>query len=198
MENKLMPKAIRVSWRAIILFVLVWFIGASILLDFWPFIRSEGKWKTVTNTQYGFSVDYPTKWVARTYDEHGFKGEDEVKLRIYRSLLGVFEIAIRYQEASEPTLAEVVAWGDARITSINRNLVGRGEISYEEVTLWEDIIRGHTVARRVYKREGVMKEDVYIARTNDMIIITLQSEERDFDNYLEDFEAIVVSFKPLD
>lgn len=43
-----------------------------------------------------------------------------------------------------------------------------------------------------------MYEDIYIARTNDIIIITLQANESDFESYLEDFNAIVASFRPLE
>jgi predicted site-specific integrase-resolvase len=41
-------------------------------------------------------------------------------------------------------------------------------------------------------------EDVYVAQANDMIIITLQAEADEFDEYVEDFEAILTSFRPVE
>jgi hypothetical protein len=194
-----MRKQIQVSWRTIFLFLLVWFIGASILLDFWPIVRSEGDWKTVTNMEYGFSVDYPTKWKARTYGEHGFKGGDEIKLRVYRSLMGAFVITVQYQAMPDPTLLDAVSWGKSEIDNSISNLTARGEQpNYESIRLEEDVVNGYTVMRQTYKLGSVMYENVYIARTNDIIIISLQAEPSQFDGYLEDFNAIVSSFRPLD
>ncbi len=183
-----MRKQIHVSWPVAILFVLVWFIAATILLDVWPIVRSEGEWETVTNMEYGFSVDYPTKWKARTYGEHGFKGEDEIKLLIYRSLTGLFEIGVEYKEMPNPTLQDVVAWGESQINKSNYVLIK------EE----EEVLNGYPVIRQRYRLGSAMYESVHIARTNDMIIISLQADEAEFDSYLEDFDAIVASFRPLE
>lgn len=197
-ENN-MRKKIWVSWPVIFIFVLMWFIAASILLDFWPLVRSEGEWKTITNTQYGFSVDYPTKWTARVYDEHGFKGEDEVKLLIYRSSVGIFEISIEHQAMPDPTLEDVISWSQAQINNSVDTLNSLGKLSnYALITSEEENIRGHNVLRQRYTLAGAMFESVYIARTNDMIIITLQADESEFDSYLEDFDAIVASFRPFE
>lgn len=194
-----MRKQVRVSRRSILLFLLVWFLGTSILLDFWPIVLSEGEWKTITNVEYGFSVDYPTKWNARTYGEHGFKGGDEIKLRIYRSLTGIFVITVQYLEMPNPTLEDAVNWGNSRINDSIVNLRSQGKLpNYENIRLEEIIIDGHTAMRRRYRLGSAMYEDVYIARTNDIIIITLQAGDTEFDGYLEDFNAIVANFRPLE
>ena len=195
-----MHRKVRISWRTAILFVLVWFLGATILLDLWPLVRNKGEWKTITNTQYGFSVDYPTKWIARTYGEHGFKGGDEIKLRIYRSALGDFLIRIDYMVMPTPTLDDTVAWGQSKIDSSIANIIEQDrEPNFTLINLEEMAVNGHPVVRKRYKiRDGIMYESVYIARASDMIIITLQANELDFDSYLEDFDAIVASFRPLE
>lgn len=194
-----MRKQVQASWRTILIFLLVWFIGASILLDFWPIVRSEGDWKTITNLEFGFSVDYPTKWKARTYGEHGFKGGDEIKLRIYRSLTGIFVITVQYLEMPNPTVEDAVKWGNSRISDSIDNLRAQGKPpNYETIELEEITIDGHTVMRQRYKLGNAMYEEVYIARTNDIIIITLQAVETEFDSYLEEFNAIVASFRPLE
>lgn len=191
-----MRKKIILSLVITLSFLAIWLVVLSVLLQL-PINRSQTEWATITNAQYNFSVDYPTKWIARTYGEHGFKGEKDVKLLIYRSLLGYFEIAVYYQPASEPTLQDVITWGDMRIAKINQGLIRRGEETIEKSVIEEDTIDGHKIAKRVYWGGGVKNEDVYIARTNDMIIIRLQSEEDDFEKYLPDFEKIVQSFRPL-
>lgn len=43
-----------------------------------------------------------------------------------------------------------------------------------------------------------MFEDVYIARSSDMIIITLQSGASEFESYLDDFNRVVASSGPLE
>lgn len=185
-----MRKQIHVSWQVALLFVLVWFLGATILLDIWPIVRSEGEWATITNTEYGFSVDYPTKWKARTYGEHGYKGRDEIKLFIYRSLQGFFAIRVEYHEMSNPTLQDAVAWGESQINKSNYVLI------QEE----EEVLNGHPVVRQRYSYSlgSAMYEKVYIARANDVVLIQLQADEAEFDSYLEDFDAIVASFRPLE
>lgn len=190
-----MRKTFSIPWRTALIFVLIWFIVASILLDFWPFVRTEGGWKTLTHEQYGFTIDYPSQWVARQYGEHGHKGADEIKLIIHRSWLS-FQITLRRKEFSNPTLEDAVAWGDAMSSHLRGGLDEQGDPAYEE--MWEDNIQGHPVVRRRYKYRSTMYEDVYIARRNDLIIIRLQSEEHDFYNHLPDFERIVSSLRPLD
>lgn len=188
----------KISWKAAILFILVWFVAASILLDIWPIVRTEGEWRTITNSEYGFSVDYPTKWKARIYGEDGFKGGKEIKLRIYRSFIGIFLISVRYKSFSNPDLEDVANWGDQRIKEINENLSKRGEPVLEEMFLKDEIVRGQPVLRRRYGQRDYTNEDVYIARSNDMIIITLQAPTNSFESFLDDFNAIVASFRPLE
>lgn len=188
----------RTSLKIAFLFVLIWFLAASILLDWWPLIRPSNEWETITNLEYGFSVEYPTKWKAATYGEHGFKGGDDIKLRIYRSAFGAFVISVRYRAANNPSLEDVVTWGDRRIAEINGNYLQRGQTGCEILDEWSDVIREQEVIRRRYDCGDTSKEDVYIARTNDLIIIILQTDKGELDSYIEDFEAIVASFRPID
>lgn len=189
---------IKVSWKMAVLFVFIWFIAASILLDFWPIVRTEGEWQTITNSEYGFSVDYPTKWNARIYGENGFKGGKEIKLRIYRSAVGIFGISVRYQAFNNPNLEDVANWGNRRIEEINEYRLKHDKPLMEEVFLKEDIIREQAILRRRYAQSDYSIEDVYIARSDDMIIITLQAPTDSFESYLDDFNSIVASFRPLE
>ena len=190
---------LKLSWQGYVVFLGIWLLGASYFLGFWNYLNPPGEWKTVTNELYQFSVDYPTKWSAETYDEHGYKGGDEIKLQIYRAWMdyNYFVITIRQKEASSPTMDDVVKWGGERIKRINRN-TSRTDEMYRETRFVPDYIGETRVIMRRYGNEEMMNEDVYIARDNDMIVIMLQAKTDVFDQYLEDFYRIVESFRTLD
>lgn len=178
---------------------LIWFVVA-IIFDLWPFhqVPNQIVWKTASHSEYGFSVDYPTRWISRTYGEHGYRGQDEAKLLIDdRSPQNIFAITIFYFEKSDPSLEDVVFWGDLRIESSNRNFTRRGEDNYEVIDEWNDSINGEPITRRKYGNTSIVKEDVYLARDNDMIIITFQATPTDFQLYKDDFDRIISSFRPL-
>jgi hypothetical protein len=185
-------KNINLSFRGAIIFLIVWLLAASLLSDFWPFIRSEGEWATISHTEYGLAIDYPTKWVAKKSGEFGYKGATEEKLRVYPSFLSDTYIYFYYKTSSDPTLDRVVDWGDSMMNRFRDN------IGFEESPLEEGLLRGQPIVRRRYKFENFMFEDVHIVRPNDMIIITMQSSITDFDKDYDEFEAIVASFRPLD
>jgi hypothetical protein len=184
-------------WQVYVIFLVIWLLGASYVLGFWNYLNPPGEWKTITNDLYHFSIEYPTKWSARTYGEHGFKGGDEIKLQIYRSWTGYFVIAVRQRDAVDPNVNDVTKWGADRIKSINRNMP-RSHSVYQELSFERDYISGNQVLIRRYGNGEIMNEDVYIARENDMIIITLQAEADTFDQYLEDFYRIVESFHTVE
>jgi hypothetical protein len=167
------------------------------VLGYWNYLNPAGEWRTITNDLYHFSVEYPTKWSTRIYGENGHRGADEVKLRIYRSFTGYFEIAVQRKEAIDPSVNDVADWGEDRIERLNR-IKPRSRESYQELDFRVDFVEGNKVFVRRYADGEITKEDVYIARENDMIIITLQSETDDFDEYLEDFYRIVDSFRTVE
>ncbi|MCA9935759.1 MAG: hypothetical protein H6662_06730 [Ardenticatenaceae bacterium] len=192
-----MKRKIRyVSGPTALLFIVGWLAAFALLTGRWPNTRPDGEYKTITNTEYGFTVDYPTKWSAQIYGEYGLKGADQIKLRIAHSVFDQFVIYVNYQRATKPTLQEVIDWGNeltSRFRSTQESIA-----QYEEFGLQYDMIQDTPIARLRYRSWDRMYEDIYIARSNDMIIITLQAPKGDFDSYLEDFNAIVASFRPLE
>ena len=189
---------IRLPWWAVLLFIVGWGIMMASMFELWPTGRPEGEWATITNEQFDFTVGYPTKWRAETYDESGYRGAKDIKLRIYRSTLGGFEITVRYQKAVNPTLDNVKSWGDKRIKEANRNRANNGLPTYEIFEVQEDILNGTPITRTIYGNEEIMNQDIHIARSNNMIIIRLQSEAYLYEDRLDDFEQIVQSFEPLE
>ena len=91
---------------------------------------------------------------------------------------------------------DVAAWGEEILFDINR-ANGYGSY-YDPIDLQEEVINGYLVLRRSYRLGGDRDEDVYIARTNDMIIITLRTEQGEYERYIDDFNRIVSSFAPME
>lgn len=165
-----------------------------------PISRDTISWKTITHDEYNFSVEYPTKWLARTYGEHGYKGLDATKLRIYESNLGAFKIEVRLQAAENPTLDDVTDWGKRQFKHSQQTLANRGEGPLVEIALTDGHLNGYPIVRFKSKNQGsnVIRDEVYLARSNDMIMIILQSEESRYEGHLSDFERILNSFTPLE
>ena len=174
----------------------------SILLVGCNYSKNNSSWKTVSHEEYGFSIDYPSRWNAQTYDVDGRKGDKEVKLDVYSSLWGDLWISVRQNEnVPKPNLNDVIDWSNQRINKYQRSsLEHEGDLDYyfEEIFLNEDKIDEYSVMRRRYQLGILLREEVYIARETDMFIITLQYPETGFENYLDDFNYMVNSFSPLE
>lgn len=183
----------KVPWKTAFLFVIVWLLLASIALGYWPLIRDEGEIATITHELYGFSIEYPTKWKISQYGENGYRGNDDLKLQIYKSTLNNFAIFIYQTNASEATLHDVHSWRMQPITRLDRE-----EFKYNRISYDEDELRGHLILRHIYTINDIKYEEVYIVRSHDMLSIELQAPIDEFDNYLEEFDAIVASFRPLE
>lgn len=169
----------------------------------WPLKSPElsEQWKTITHPQYGFSVDYPTKWTAQIFGKYGYRGTNDLKLSIYRNTflgLDMFEIEIWYHPAESPTLDDVVKWGDIQIAQKNRNLRERGNEQYKEIKMWTSSIDDNSIIQRRFGNSAITYEDTYIAREHDMIIIRYQNETDRFENVLTDVERVIQSFRPLE
>ncbi|MEZ4592627.1 MAG: hypothetical protein R3D55_15995 [Chloroflexota bacterium] len=180
-------------WKAPLIFVIVWFLLASIALGYWPLIRDQEEIATITHDLYGFSIDYPTKWKIRLYDEDGYRGFDDLKVRIYENNLSQFGISILQTTASEVVLQDVYSWRMQTIGQPNQE-----DFKYNEISLTEDNLNGHPILRHIYTVNNTKFEEVYFVRAHDMLSIRLHAPIGEFDNYLEEFEAIVASFQPLE
>ena len=172
----------------------------------WPLppprsLPPEGTITSLENPLYNFSVDYPIKWSGDIYEDAGFKGAKDLKLRIYKnSLFGqsMFRIAVYYQPATSPSLEDVEEWGAFKFASSNHSLREHGEEEYKEIDLSEDEINGFRILRRRYGNNEVTREDVYIARRNDMVIIRYQNFTDDFENMYDEANGVIESFQPLE
>lgn len=187
-----------ISSSLLFLFLLGWLILMAVLTDSLPFGRGEeGEWSRVTHEQYGFSIEYPTKWRIETYGQHGHRGLDEVKLRIWETNLNSFKIEVWRFPYSSPTLEGVLKWDDAWIERARQSVTSRGGDDFEEIALLEDMLQGEPILRRTYKLGDALYEKVYIARSSDYIILKMQAPEGSYDIYIDDFNRIAASFSPI-
>lgn len=191
-------KTVHVSWPVVLAFTVLWLVVMALLYG--PrFPRASGsEFRSVRSEQFGFSVIYPAKWRAHTYGEEGFRGQTEVKLRIFERQFGSFEITISRQAAPQPTVQDVAAWGAERIDRTNERLQGSSTPQFEAYALTEGETAGQQVLRRRYSNNRTEVEEIYIARTNDMIIITLDSDASAYESLLDEFNQIAESFRPIE
>lgn len=204
MEDNLLPvregnKMIK-QWeikdkRLVIVFLVIWLIWGAILSDFNPTGYISGEWKTVTHPDYGFSLEYPAKWVIQLYGEEGYRAEADMKVRIMGMGSGFNGIVIYQKYAQNPTVGQTILWQEKLLRAAGDRLSKEG--GYVSLSLDEEIVNGVTIFRRTYTMGDNKCQEIYIARANDMITITLQSNEAYFEGYLEDFNRIVSSFTPL-
>ncbi|KAA3657493.1 MAG: hypothetical protein DWQ04_27925 [Chloroflexi bacterium] len=164
---------------------------------------TDHEWKTVTNEQFNFSVDYPTKWVTQVFDENGYKGDKDTRLIISRPAIfrhdpSTFAIRIESRAMESPDLQDVIDWSDEYLDWIRAGPTkGYG---FEEILLEEDEINGYPIMRRQYTLSSnfLKVEEILIAREQDMIMITMIVDKEYFTSYHRDFDDIVASFSPLE
>ena len=180
------------SFALVILGFLFLFSG------FHPIALITGEWKTFTSAAFDFSVSYPATWDGRQYADGGYRGDETIVFRITSNSYANFHgIVVSRQAATNPTLEDVVAWGEKLRRDngwrINRRLPG-----YEASELKQIMIDGQPLLSRVYlnTQGDTLNEDVYIARQNDMIIITLRTTQDSYKNFVDEFDTIVASFTP--
>ena len=183
-----------------ILLIFLWLVLVVIVwLSYKPLNRGkEGEWEYISNNEYGFSVEYPTKWIARMFGENGYRGQDEVKLVINDPPYYKFQIEIQYWAISGRSLEGAIDFSNGLISRIKSNAWRQGNLDYEQIDLWKDSIDGHDVMRRRYRLGESIYEEVYIARTNDIIVIEYHTDANRFELYLDDFNRIIMSFRPVE
>ena len=190
----------RVSNRTAAIFGIGWLILMYALYDVRPLAFITNSWKTTTHINFNFSIEHPRRWVAHKYGESGFRSKDDVVIRLSSDMETAFNsVWIQHRWAENPTLDDAVNWGEDYLQSIRQNAYRSGNtLAYEEFDYWEDNIHGVPISRRVYQLGSLVNEDVYIARSNDMIIITIETSQDQYENHKPEFDRLVESFSPLE
>ena len=188
----------KISKRAFVVFFIFWLVGMYIVYDFRPLANLSNNWVTFTSSRYGFSIDHPQKWIPREYGEDGYKGVDNLIFVLSGDFYpGFNNIWVRSQSIKNPTIEDVERWGKSYIIEISSQLRAREEQGFEEIYIEQEVMNGATIIRRKYILGNLINEDVYIARENSMIIVTLRTSQGKFAQYKEEFDRIILSFTPI-
>ena len=182
-----------ISWikLLVVLLVLLAFLLNALDPDHRE-LPDNGEYASVTHEEYGFSIDYPTKWRVGTYGENGspyYHYDSSIKLDLYITRRIPFSILIRYRPVVNPTLQNVSEWGNVVMSRI---------LTRRNIEEFPDTVNGKPIIRHRYYWGSYVTEDVYIARSSDMIIISMEVKQRDYDDNIEDFNTIVESFRPFE
>lgn len=163
---------------------------------------SEDGWRKVNHEQFDFSIEYPSSLSMILGNEKGYKGARHIRFSAYTESWQTpqnLSFTVETQPAETPALEDVVAWSDEDLDEIRTDPVRAINFGFEEISLLESQVGDLPVYRRryAYRQSGLLFEEVYIARENDMVVITFRVEEEYFDEYLQVFNQMVDSFKPL-
>ena len=187
----------RLSNRAAAIVGIGWLILMYALYDVRPLAFLTNSWKTTTHSKFNFSIEHPRRWVEHRYGELGYKSNDDVVLRLASDMKTAFNsVYIQHKWADNPTLDDVANWGKFYIGK--RMQRAARSFDYEELELFSDDIQGVPILRRVYRYGPMVNEDVYIVRSNDMLIITIETSQAQYENYKPEFDRLVESFSPLE
>jgi hypothetical protein len=185
------------SKRTIYIFIIVWLIAVVIISGFRPISMLVGSWETSTSTRYGFSIDHPKWWVAREHS--GYKNDDTVVYIISSNFDPGFNgIRISQKKISHPSTWDVAEWGMSLRQQSGWRLNERQDADLIQTPLRSIEVSGQTVLQRTFRSEDFVDEDIYIARANDMTIITLRTSNGQYEKYLDEFDRVWGSFTPLE
>lgn len=180
--------------------MLVFVVGGFFLFfsGFHPIALIKGDWKTFNSSTFDFSVTYPGTWDARQYSIGGYRGDETVIFLITNYRFADFRgIEISRQAVPNPTLEDVVKWGE-RLRKESGWRINERSPGFAASELQQIMIDGNPLLSRVYRdtQGDALDEDVYIARQNDMIIITLRTTQDAYGNFVDEFDTILASFTP--
>ncbi|MEM7118340.1 MAG: hypothetical protein AAF614_38280 [Chloroflexota bacterium] len=186
--------------RLVVMLILVALLSSC---DSKIFTQENDGWDSVTHEAFNFSIEYPDNLYTQLGNEFGYRGRKNTRFIVFttgaqrpRNLI----ITVETRSAESPTLNDVINWGNEDLDEIKSDPVMTINRGFEEIFLVEEQINNVTVCRRRYafRRSSLLYEEVYIARANDMVILTLEVDEDYLDNNLIIFNRMVDSFEPLD
>ena len=184
--------------RIIVLFLIVLCMSILFFLENRPLKLLSNNWIRTTHPLYDFSLEHPEKWYVQTFGDRGYRGTEEDKMLLTSDIdIGLGVIEVNKIESLKPSLEDVANWDESRLEKLGQDSLLRGESGYEEISLEREIIQGVPILRRTYSHRGFLFNAAYLARTNDMIIITMSTSPSGYDVYIDYFNRIINSFEPL-
>ena len=145
--------------------------------------------------QANFSLSYPQFLGARKFDENGSKGKIYLRFSASGATSQKIAIWVEIKEKMNPTLQDVAVWHREDISFLTKPAYEYVPISFEETT-----IKGFDVIRHKYafEQSDLTYDAIYIARKNDMVVIRMRVSSENYELYRQDFEELVISFKPFE
>mgnify|MGYP001144594080 CR=1 FL=1 len=187
-----MRKTVSVSPIFFALFIIIWLALFIFGSGYWRLLsQSEDEILTVEHDIYNFTIDYPGKYIARQYGNEGYRGHEELKLRIEKTSYDKMGIWFEYREFENPIVDDVLRWRNeqSKLGSVGTLKKQLSPVEIDEYDAWE--------LDYTYEN-GTSVNEVYVLRDNDMFIITLLAPSGSIAGYRNDFEFILNSFQPLE
>lgn len=159
-------------------------------------------WVLINHVNFNYSIEYPSNLRMNLGNEFGYKGGHYIRFiastKSFQHPKNLI-ITVETRTAENPTLEDVIDWSNEDLDAIKSNPVRVINSGFEELFLVEGQIGDIPIYRRryAYQKSDLLYEEVYLAREDDMVILTLSVDKEYFDEYLIIFNQMVDSFKPL-
>lgn len=181
------------GWRKEVpLWVILIFLVAVVSVYKIRYQSLQGQWKTYTNNQYGYSIDYPSNWFMKAYGSNGFRGS--IYLRDNFVDLFTSSVYIYEKEMVEPNLMEAVTWGEglsryaSNWSDIEITTIGQGN--------YEAMVRSYV--NTDFLGRGTTIKVYYLVTDHQVIALEFDPHEKDYDKAPEAFDQMLDSFQLVD
>lgn len=160
----------------------------------------NGRWRTFSSPTIGyFSTEYPAWWKSERF-VNGYRGDADVVALFFPPAPQLFPVVrIVRKSVDAPTVDDTVSWGLERFQALNADASDQFEVlPPENIT----VDGAETMSREfIMDTETPLplkRKDVYIARREDMLIITLISTLDGYEEALPLFDHMIDSFENLE
>lgn len=163
-------------------------------------LLENARWRTFSSPTIGyFSMEYPAWWKSERF-VNGYRGDDDVVALLFPPAPQLFPVVrIVRKPVPSPTVDDTVSWGLERFQALNDDASDQFEIlPLENIT-----VDGAEAMSREFIMDTetllpLKRKDVYIARDEDMLIVTLISTLNGYEDALPLFEHMIDSFESLE
>lgn len=163
-------------------------------------LLESARWRTFSSPTIGyFSMEYPAWWKSERF-ANGYRGDADVVALLFLPAPQLFPVvSIVRKPVPSPTVDDTVSWGLERFQALNADASDQFEIlSLENIT-----VDGAEAMSREFIMDTetplpLKRKDVYIARDKDMLIVTLISTLKGYEDALPLFNDMIDSFESLE
>jgi xanthosine utilization system XapX-like protein len=172
----------------IIIIVLLGIIGIYLI----RYQLKQGQWNILTSEQYGYTISYPSNWLAKEYGSNGSRSS--IYQRSYFSdFLTSSSVEVYEQAIQDPDLTQATVWGEE---IIKRN--GASDLSeFKTIEIGQN---NYPALERTYTQSGFLGRIytirvVYLAADQHVFAIKFDPSERHYEEVPKAFEQMLASFR---